>query len=84
MLAHIYTVMLSLSFHNHATSNTCFISSNITYSFLSNIYSQDTIIHVMELTSVLDSVVSQFTIANLIYKIVGHEASAKGWFATGN
>ncbi|BAY74086.1 agmatinase [Nostoc linckia NIES-25] len=41
-------------------------------------------INVMKLASVLDSVVSQFTIANLVYKIVGHEASAKGWFATGN
>ncbi|AUB36938.1 Arginase family enzyme [Nostoc flagelliforme CCNUN1] len=37
-----------------------------------------------ELASVLDSVVSQFTIANLVYKIGEYEASAKGWFATGN
>ncbi len=44
----------------------------------------DTILDAIEFTSVLDSVVSQFTIANIIYKIVEHEASAKGWFATGN
>ncbi|MEH1929253.1 MAG: hypothetical protein V7K83_17505 [Nostoc sp.] len=39
---------------------------------------------VRELASVLDSVVSQFTTANQVYKIVKYEASAKGWFATGN
>lgn len=36
----------------------------------------------MELGSVVDSVVSQFTIAKLVYKIVVYQASAKEWFAT--
>ena len=37
---------------------------------------------VMELTPVVDSVVSQFTAAKLVYKIIGYQALAKGWFKT--
>lgn len=37
---------------------------------------------VMELAPVVDSVVSQFTAAKLIYKIIGYQALAKGWFKT--
>ena len=38
---------------------------------------------VMELAPLVDSVVSQFTAAKLVYKIIGYQASAKGWFETG-
>lgn len=34
---------------------------------------------VMELAPIVDSVVSQFTAAKLVYKIIGYQASAKGW-----
>ncbi|HEY9665516.1 MAG TPA: agmatinase [Coleofasciculaceae cyanobacterium] len=34
---------------------------------------------VMELAPVTDSVVSQFTAAKLIYKLIGYQATAKGW-----
>jgi len=37
---------------------------------------------VMELAPVVDSVVSQFTAANLVYKIIGYQALAKEWFKT--
>jgi agmatinase len=37
---------------------------------------------VMELAPLSDSVVSQFTAAKLIYKIIGYQASAQGWFNT--
>ncbi|GEM_PF-3842934 len=37
---------------------------------------------VMELAPVVDSVVSQFTAAKLVYKIIGYQALAKGWFNT--
>ena len=35
---------------------------------------------VMELAPLTDSVVSQFTAAKLVYKIIGYQASAQGWF----
>jgi agmatinase len=38
---------------------------------------------VMELAPLVDSVVSQFTAAKLVYKIIGYQASAKGWFEAG-
>ncbi|MBD0264173.1 MAG: agmatinase [Tolypothrix sp. T3-bin4] len=38
---------------------------------------------VMELAPLADSVVSQFTAAKLVYKIIGYQASAKGWFEAG-
>lgn len=38
---------------------------------------------VMELAPLVDSVVSQFTAAKLVYKIIGYQASAKGWFQAG-
>lgn len=34
---------------------------------------------VMELAPVVDSVVSQFTAAKLVYKLIGYQAIAKGW-----
>lgn len=37
---------------------------------------------VMELAPIVDSVVSQFTAAKLVYKIIGYQALAKGWFKT--
>ncbi|MDZ8109620.1 MAG: hypothetical protein RM338_28895 [Nostoc sp. DedQUE12a] len=76
-------MMLSLSFDNGATYDT----SRLVTLLIKKFVIDKTILvlrKVMKLASVLDSVVSQFTIANLVYKIVGHEASAKGWFATGN
>ncbi|HEY9902260.1 MAG TPA: agmatinase [Candidatus Sericytochromatia bacterium] len=34
---------------------------------------------VMELAPVVDSVVSQFTAAKLVYKLIGYQVTAKGW-----
>jgi agmatinase len=34
---------------------------------------------VMELAPIADSVVSQFTAAKLVYKLIGYQATAKGW-----
>jgi agmatinase len=34
---------------------------------------------VMELAPVNDSVVSEFTAAKLVYKLVGYQAATKGW-----
>jgi agmatinase len=34
---------------------------------------------VMELAPLVDSVVSQFTAAKLVYKLIGYQATAKGW-----
>ncbi|HBB30550.1 MAG TPA: agmatinase [Cyanobacteria bacterium UBA8803] len=34
---------------------------------------------IMELAPVVDSVVSQFTAAKLVYKLIGYQALAKGW-----
>lgn len=34
---------------------------------------------VMELAPVVDSVVSQFTAAKLVYKLIGYQATTKGW-----
>jgi agmatinase len=33
----------------------------------------------MELAPVVDSVVSQFTAAKLVYKLIGYQATAKSW-----
>jgi len=35
---------------------------------------------VMELAPLVDSVVSQFTAAKLVYKLIGYQAITKGWF----
>jgi len=83
MLAHIYTLMLSFSFDSYATYDTSYLVTLLIKDYVIN-RTNALLVKVMKLASVLDSVVSQFTIANLVYKIVGHEASAKGWFATGN
>lgn len=83
MLAHIYTLMLSFSFDSYATYDTSYLVTLLINDYVIN-RTNALLVKVMKLASVLDSVVSQFTIANLVYKIVGHEASAKGWFATGN
>lgn len=37
-------------------------------------------IDVMELAPLVDSVVSQFTTAKLIYKLIGYQALSQGWF----
>lgn len=37
---------------------------------------------VMELAPVVDSVVSQFTAAKLVYKLIGYQATAQGWVQT--
>lgn len=37
--------------------------------------------NVIKLSSVVDSVVSQFTATELVYKIVRYQALAKKWFA---
>jgi len=34
---------------------------------------------VMELAPIVDSVVSEFTAAKLVYKLIGYQATAKGW-----
>jgi agmatinase len=36
---------------------------------------------VMELAPIVDSVVSEFTTAKLIYKLIGYQALTQGWFA---
>ncbi|MGH2415969.1 MAG: arginase family protein, partial [Microcystaceae cyanobacterium] len=35
---------------------------------------------VMELAPIIDSVVSQFTTAKLVYKLVGYQALSQDWF----
>jgi agmatinase len=37
---------------------------------------------VMELAPITDSVVSEFTAAKLVYKLIGYQAIAKGWLAS--
>jgi agmatinase len=38
---------------------------------------------VMELAPIVDSVVSQFTAAKLVYKLIGYQATAQGWSGNG-
>ncbi len=50
-------------------------------SFLQHIFNHHDVIgaDVMELAPVSDSVVSEFTSAKLVYKLIGYQAIAKGW-----
>ncbi|WP_375340790.1 hypothetical protein [Okeania sp. SIO2C9] len=34
---------------------------------------------IMELAPIVDSVVSEFTAAKLVYKLIGYQALAQGW-----
>jgi agmatinase len=49
--------------------------------FLQRIFEQHDVIgaDVMELAPISDSVVSEFTAAKLVYKLIGYQALAKGW-----
>lgn len=49
--------------------------------FLRQLFTSQEVIgcDVMELAPVVDSVVSEFTAAKLVYKLVGYQALAKGW-----
>lgn len=49
--------------------------------FLTGIFQRHTVIgaDVMELAPIPDSVVSEFTAAKLVYKLVGYQAIAQGW-----
>ncbi|MDX2230907.1 MAG: agmatinase [Leptolyngbyaceae cyanobacterium bins.349] len=49
--------------------------------FLQRIFEQHDVIgaDVMELAPIQDSVVSEFTAAKLVYKLIGYQALAKGW-----
>lgn len=49
--------------------------------FLQRIFEQHDVIgaDVMELAPIADSVVSEFTAAKLVYKLIGYQALAKGW-----
>lgn len=49
--------------------------------FLQQVFEQHEVIgaDVMELAPIADSVVSEFTAAKLVYKLVGYQASARGW-----
>ncbi|WP_421657080.1 agmatinase [Leptothermofonsia sp. ETS-13] len=49
--------------------------------FLQRIFEEHEVIgcDVMELAPVTDSVVSEFTAAKLVYKLIGYQAVAKGW-----
>ncbi len=49
--------------------------------FLQHIFEQHDVIgaDVMELAPIADSVVSEFTAAKLVYKLIGYQALAKGW-----
>jgi len=49
--------------------------------FLQRVFEQHDVIgaDVMELAPIADSVVSEFTAAKLVYKLVGYQALAKGW-----
>jgi agmatinase len=50
-------------------------------SFLGRVFETHQVIgcDVMELAPVVDSVVSQFTAAKLVYKLIGYQVTAKGW-----
>lgn len=49
--------------------------------FLEQVFQDHDVIgcDVMELAPIVDSVVSEFTAAKLVYKLVGYQAAAKGW-----
>ncbi|MBF2027598.1 MAG: agmatinase [Oscillatoriales cyanobacterium C42_A2020_001] len=49
--------------------------------FLQQVFEQHEVIgaDVMELAPITDSVVSEFTAAKLVYKLIGYQALAKGW-----
>lgn len=49
--------------------------------FLQRVFEQHDVIgaDVMELAPIADSVVSEFTAAKLVYKLIGYQALAKGW-----
>ncbi len=49
--------------------------------FLQQVFEQHDVIgaDVMELAPIADSVVSEFTAAKLVYKLIGYQALAKGW-----
>lgn len=49
--------------------------------FLQHIFERHQVIgsDVMELAPITDSVVSEFTAAKLVYKLIGYQAMAKGW-----
>jgi len=49
--------------------------------FLERVFQQHDVIgaDVMELAPIADSVVSEFTAAKLVYKLIGYQALAKGW-----
>jgi agmatinase len=51
--------------------------------FLRSVFEQHDVIgcDVMELAPVVDSVVSEFTAAKLVYKLIGYQAIAQGWLA---
>jgi agmatinase len=52
-----------------------------TLTFLRRLFESKDVIgcDVMELAPVVDSVVSEFTVAKLTYKLIGYQALAKGW-----
>jgi agmatinase len=51
--------------------------------FIRNVFEHHDVIgcDVMELAPVVDSVVSEFTAAKLVYKLIGYQAIAQGWLA---
>ena len=50
-------------------------------SFIRQVFERHDVIgcDVMELAPITDSVVSEFTAAKLVYKLIGYQATAKGW-----
>ena len=50
-------------------------------SFMRRVFEKHEVIgcDVMELAPLVDSVVSEFTAAKLVYKIIGYQATASGW-----
>jgi agmatinase len=49
--------------------------------FLQQVFERHRVIgsDVMELAPIADSVVSEFTAAKLVYKLIGYQALANGW-----
>jgi agmatinase len=52
-------------------------------SFIRQVFERHDVIgcDVMELAPITDSVVSEFTAAKLVYKLIGYQATAKGWIS---
>ncbi len=52
-------------------------------SFIRQVFEQHEVIgcDVMELAPITDSVVSEFTAAKLVYKLIGYQATTKGWIS---